>query len=75
MNQLARKPTIVTSGFSYEISKALEPVKQSIEMITGARAGFKEIKGLPPEATTTDVINKINEIICRLNASGSVTWR
>lgn len=65
-----RKPTITTVGFSAELAKALEPVKQSVEMITGARVGMPELKGLPKTATLEQVIARLNDVIARLNASG-----
>lgn len=66
-----RKPTIVVSGIDPQIARVLEPVRQSIEMLTGVRAGIKELKGLPQGASMNDVVEKINEIISRLNASGT----
>lgn len=66
-----RKPTITTSGIDPQIARVLEPVRQSIEMLTGVRAGIKELKGLPQGASMNDVVEKINEIISRLNASGT----
>ena len=68
-----RKPSIVTAGLPMELAKALEPVKQAIESITGARAGTSEMHALAQDASIGDVINKINEIITRLNASGTAT--
>ena len=66
-----RKPTITTAGYSRELATALEPVKQSVEMITGARVGMSEIKGLPQGTTSSALIGKVNEIIARLNVSGT----
>lgn len=68
-----RKPTITTTGYSRELATALEPVKQSIEMITGARSGMGELKGLPTTATLEQVVRRLNEVIARLNASGGYT--
>ncbi len=65
-----RKPVITTAGLPVDIARALEPVKQSLEMITGVRSNVREIKGLPKEATNEQIIAKINEIARRLNASG-----
>ncbi len=65
-----RKPTITTAGYSRELATALEPVKQTVEMITGARVGMTEIKGLPATATLEQVVRRLNEVIARLNASG-----
>ena len=66
-----RKPTITTSGIDPQLARVLEPVKQSIEMLTGVRNGLKELDGLPREASQAEVVAKINEIIARLNASGT----
>ena len=63
-----RKPNINTSGLYPRLAKVMEPVKQSIDMLTGARLG--ELKGLPLDASSEEVIFKINEIVARLNASG-----
>lgn len=65
-----RKPTISVFGLSHELARALEPVKQSLEIITGSRAGMSELKGLSPDADTRAIVKKINEICERLNASG-----
>lgn len=66
-----RKPTIVTVGLKPELAKVLEPVKQSIEMLTGARVGTPELYGLPQKTSGMALIGKVNEIISRLNASGA----
>lgn len=66
-----RKPTIVTVGLKPELARALEPVKQSIEMLTGARVGTPELYGLPQKTSGMALIGKVNEIISRLNASGA----
>lgn len=65
-----RKPTISVFGLSSEMARFVEPIKQSLEIITGSRAGMSELKGLKESATTKDVVAKINEICARLNASG-----
>ena len=39
-------------------------------MITGARPGMKELTGLQRDAGLVTVIEKINEIVARINASG-----
>lgn len=70
-----KKPTITTAGLSHELARALEPVKQSIEMLTGARRGMPEIAGLPDGAKLEAVVQKLNEVIARLNASGEVNGR
>lgn len=65
-----RKPVITTAGLPAAQAKVLEPVKQAIEMITGARSGVRELKGLPKDAELADIVEKVNQIIARLNASG-----
>lgn len=65
-----RKPTVTTAGIDPSLARALEPVKQCLELITGARSGVNELVGLRRESTLNDVVAKINEIISRINASG-----
>lgn len=65
-----RKPTISIFGLSSEMARFMEPVKQSLEIITGSRAGLSELKGLSKSASLEDVVKKVNEICARLNASG-----
>lgn len=65
-----RKPVITTAGLPHEIARPLEAVKQAIEMLTGARAGVRELKGLKKGASSAEIAEKVNEIIARLNASG-----
>jgi len=71
MTTVPRKPTIITSGLDANLAHALQPVKDSIEMITGAKKGQPEIVGLSGYVAIADVVNKINEIISRINASGT----
>ncbi|WP_322152292.1 hypothetical protein [Paratractidigestivibacter sp.] len=70
MATITRKPSVTITGLPTSLAKPLEAVKQSIEMITGARPGMSELKGLPDDAGLLTVIEKINEIIARINASG-----
>ncbi len=65
-----RKPTIAVSGLPMNIAGPMEAAKQSIEMMTGARPGMKELTGLTKDAGLVTVIEKLNEVIARLNASG-----
>lgn len=46
----------------------LVALKENVDVLTGRAGG--ELKTLASTATTADIINKINEIIGRLNASG-----
>lgn len=65
-----RKPSITITGLSQQLAKPMESMKQAIEMITGARPGMGELTGLSKDAGLVTVIEKINEIIARINASG-----
>lgn len=65
-----RKPSISISGLPSNMARPLENMKQSIEMITGARPGMKELEGLPDDATLFDVVRRLNKVIARINASG-----
>ena len=65
-----RKPVITTSGLSPELARAIEPIKQSVEMLVGTRAGVRELKGLKKDSSASEIVEKVNEIIARLNASG-----
>ena len=65
---IARKPVISTMGMPAELAWFLKPVKENIEMVTGARG--EELRGLKPNATQEEIIKKINELIARINVSG-----
>ena len=66
-----KKPSIPgTSSLSQELARILEPIKQNIEVITGARPGVSEIQPLASTASLSDVISKVNELISRINQSG-----
>lgn len=65
-----RKPAIVTSGLPPAMAKFFEPVKQCLQMITGAAPGMAQIKGLKPGASNEEIVRKINELVARINASG-----
>jgi len=66
---MSRKPGIPVFGMDQKsIYAALQAMKTNIEMLTGARG--RPISRLSKDATSDDVIAKINEIIARLNARG-----
>lgn len=65
-----RKPSVVLTGIPYEVARALRPVKTTLDMMTGAVSINNELRGLKKGATNDEMIEKINEIIRRLNASG-----
>ena len=46
--------------------KVLGPIKSILEMITGRTPNRPQIKKLGPDATLAGVINKVNELIDRL---------
>lgn len=54
---------------SPELIRVLEPIKQNVEMLTGVRGG--ELTQLEATASTAEIIQAINAIIARLNASGA----
>ena len=48
------------------VASILRPMKENLEILTGIRGGI--IEPLPVNATNSQLIAKINEIIQRLNA-------
>ena len=62
-----RKPAIpaITLIQDKSIATILNPMKENIEILTGIREGL--IQPLPAGATLTQAVDKINEIITRLN--------
>jgi hypothetical protein len=66
-----RKPAIPpTSLLPLDIARVVEPMKQNIEMVTGARPGAVSISPLPETATLADCINQLNLILSRIEHSG-----
>lgn len=66
-----RKPSIPpTSLLPLEIARVVEPMKQNIELVTGARPGAVSISPLPPTATLADCISQLNLILSRIEHSG-----
>jgi hypothetical protein len=63
-----RKPAI-PAVTPTNIGSSIGAIKETIEIITGARGG--ELTQLATTATTADIITKINQIVIRLNASGT----
>lgn len=47
------------------VAAILRPIKENVEILNGQRTGT--IDGLSSNATLTEVINKLNEVIDRLN--------
>lgn len=69
---MAKKPAIpVFNSTDRTLNQVLSAVKENIEVITGARAGSTQINALATNATTAQIISKINEIIGRLNYDGN----
>lgn len=52
-----------------DMARVLGPIKENIEMITGVRGG--ELTQLEETASTAEIIQAINAIIVKLNASGA----
>jgi hypothetical protein len=48
------------------VASILRPIKENLEIMTGIRGGL--IETLADNASLSDVISKINEIIGRINA-------
>lgn len=70
VHHIVRKPSIIIVGVPYEIARVLRPIKDCLDILTGATSKGNELQGLKPDASNEDVVEKINEIIARLNASG-----
>jgi len=54
-----------------EAQRFLEAVKQNVDVITGRAHGTTEIDTIPQGATLVTVIARINQIITRINSSGT----
>jgi len=66
-----KKPAIPgTSSLSQDLARVIEPIKQNVEIITGARPGMSGVTPLASTASLSDVISKVNELISRINQSG-----
>ena len=69
-NSSGRKPSVILTGIPYETARVLRPVKTTLDMITGAVNINNELVGLKKGSSNSEIVEKINEIIRRLNASG-----
>lgn len=69
-NSSGRKPSVILTGIPYETARVLRPVKTTLDMITGAVNINNELVGLKKGSSKDEIVEKINEIIRRLNASG-----
>lgn len=65
-----KKPAIpAVSGITDQVvASLLRPLKENVEVMNGVRGG--PLQKLPANASLSDVIAKVNEIIGRLNAQG-----
>lgn len=62
-----KKPAIpAVSVQDQKVASLLRPIKENIEILTGQRGG--SLTKLTADATLSDVINKLNTVIDRLNA-------
>lgn len=63
-----KKPAIpsVQTVSDGNLAALLRPIKETIEIMTGVRGGV--LSPLPENASNSQVVAKINEIIQRLNA-------
>jgi hypothetical protein len=62
-------PTVVTGDRS--LNATLIALKENVEIITGARPQLAKVQRLQSTATLDDVINKLNEVISRINYDGN----
>lgn len=68
---MAKKPGIpAIASTEPNLASVLLALKENVEIITGARPKVGTISQLASTASLTDVINKVNEIIIRLNVTG-----
>lgn len=66
-----KKPAIPGTGsLPLNLVQVIEPMKQNIEMVTGARPGSVALTALPATATLADVITQLNKILSRINQAG-----
>ena len=62
-----RKPAIPAVAVQdHQVASLLRPIKENLEILTGQRGG--PLTKLATDATLSDVINKLNTVIDRLNA-------
>ena len=63
-----KKPAIPAVGqmADQRVAALLRPIKENIEILTGQRGG--SLTKLDNNATLSEVISKLNEVIDRLNA-------
>ncbi len=59
-----------TAYLPADMARVIEPIKQNLEIIMGARPGVPELDPLASTASLSDVIAKVNELVSRLNQSG-----
>jgi hypothetical protein len=65
-----KKPAIPPiSSLPIDIARVVGPLKEHVEIITGIRGG--ELTQLSASATDAEIIQAINAIIVKLNASGA----
>ena len=65
-----RKPGISVTGVDPNVARVLQPIKDSIEGITGQKSNG-ELVGLSGTVTTLSVAQKVNELVARVNVSGT----
>ncbi|MEN6403628.1 MAG: hypothetical protein ABFD94_16925 [Armatimonadia bacterium] len=66
-----KKPAIPGTGsLPVELARVIEPIKQNVEMINGARPGSDVLTPLPATASLADVIAKVNQLISRVDQNG-----
>lgn len=66
-----KKPAIPGTGsLPVELARVIEPLKQNVELMSGARPGVTPLTPLPANASLADVIEKVNQLISRIDQNG-----
>jgi hypothetical protein len=60
-------PAVNLTRLDQPTAQLLLALKENVELLTGARPNVSPIPVLAPDATTEQIIDKINEIVSRLN--------
>jgi hypothetical protein len=57
-------PTVRTGDSN--VDRAIDAIKQNLDVITGQTRGVDKFSPLPPNATLAQVITRLNEVVARL---------
>lgn len=64
MSRKAAIPT--TNSGNSQVDRALEAIKQNLDQITGQTRNVERLQPLPSTATMADVIERLNQIVDRM---------